>query len=76
MPGTDGVLIEWGDHRGTFLPQMWDQLPDPSRLAGHLKRKAGLDTRLLGARRPAVEPRGAEMGGAVAQMNSLIFRQS
>ena len=42
-PGTDGVLIEWGDHRGTFLPQMWEQLPDPRHFLGHLKQKAGLD---------------------------------
>jgi len=42
-PGTDGVLLEWGEHRGTFLPQMWEQLPDPRQFLGHLKRKAGLD---------------------------------
>jgi hypothetical protein len=41
-PGIDGVILEWGRHRGTFLPQVWEQLPDPRRFFGQLKRKAGL----------------------------------
>lgn len=44
VPGRDGLLLEWGSHRGTFLPQMWKQLPDPGRFLSQLKRKAGLDT--------------------------------
>ncbi len=41
-PGVDGVILVWGSHRGTFLPQVWEQLPDPAEFLGHLKRKAGL----------------------------------
>lgn len=41
-PGRDGVLLEWHNHRGTFLPQVWEQLPDPRDFVRHLKRKAGL----------------------------------
>lgn len=41
-PGVDGVILEWARHRGTFLPQVWDQLPDPRRFLAQLKRKAGL----------------------------------
>jgi AmmeMemoRadiSam system protein A len=41
-PGLDGVILESGRRRGTFLPQMWDALPDPRRFMSHLKRKAGL----------------------------------
>jgi len=41
-PGVDGVILEWGDHRGTFLPQVWEQLPDPHDFLAQLKRKAGL----------------------------------
>jgi len=41
-PGVDGLVLEWGRHRGTFLPQVWDDLPDPRDFLGHLKRKAGL----------------------------------
>lgn len=41
-PGVDGVLLEQAWHRGTFLPQVWDQLPEPSEFLRQLKRKAGL----------------------------------
>lgn len=41
-PGLDGVILECRDRRGTFLPQVWDQLPDPRDFLGQLKRKAGL----------------------------------
>ncbi|NLH83669.1 MAG: AmmeMemoRadiSam system protein A [Phyllobacteriaceae bacterium] len=41
-PGVDGLVLEWGRHRGTFLPQVWDDLPDPRAFLAHLKRKAGL----------------------------------
>lgn len=41
-PGIDGVLLESGLHRGTFLPQVWQQLPDKKDFMTHLKNKAGL----------------------------------
>ena len=42
-PGIDGVILEYGSKRGTFLPQVWEQLPDPRIFFAHLKQKAGLD---------------------------------
>jgi len=41
-PGVDGVVLEYGPHRGTFLPQVWAQLPEPMQFMAHLKQKAGL----------------------------------
>jgi AmmeMemoRadiSam system protein A len=41
-PGIDGVILEHGWHRATFLPQVWEQLPDPREFMAHLKSKAGL----------------------------------
>ena len=41
-PGVDGVILEMGSHRSTFLPQVWEQLPDPWDFLAHLKHKAGL----------------------------------
>mgnify|MGYP002620751147 CR=1 FL=1 len=41
-PGVDGVIIQEGTHRGTFLPSVWDQLPEPAQFLAHLKLKAGL----------------------------------
>jgi AmmeMemoRadiSam system protein A len=40
--GIDGVVFEFGRYRSTFLPQVWDQLPDTAVFMAHLKRKAGL----------------------------------
>jgi len=41
-PHIDGVVIERGRHRATFLPQVWEQLPLPEEFLGHLCYKAGL----------------------------------
>ena len=41
-PGVDGLVLEFGHHRGTFLPQVWEQLPEPAAFLISLKRKAGL----------------------------------
>jgi hypothetical protein len=41
-PGTDGLIIEDQGHRATFLPKVWDEIPEPQRFLGHLKNKAGL----------------------------------
>lgn len=42
VPGIDGVVFEYGNHRSTFLPQVWDQLPATDDFIAHLKVKAGL----------------------------------
>ena len=41
-PEIDGVIFEYGYYRSTFLPQVWEQLPDPQTFMAHLKHKAGL----------------------------------
>lgn len=41
-PHRDGVVLEYGWHRATFLPQVWEQLPEPRKFLQQLKRKAGL----------------------------------
>ena len=41
-PGVDGVCLDYGDMRSTFLPQVWESLPEPGEFLGELKRKAGL----------------------------------
>jgi AmmeMemoRadiSam system protein B/AmmeMemoRadiSam system protein A len=41
-PFEDGLILSDGNRRGLFLPQVWDQLPDPKDFTSHLKRKAGL----------------------------------
>jgi AmmeMemoRadiSam system protein A len=41
-PGVDGVIIKKGGASATFLPQVWQQLPDVADFLSHLCRKAGL----------------------------------
>ena len=41
-PGVDGIVFQFGRHRSTFLPQVWESLPDPNLFMQQLKRKAGL----------------------------------
>jgi AmmeMemoRadiSam system protein A len=41
-PNVDGVVLQKGMHRATFLPQVWEQLATPETFLGHLCQKAGL----------------------------------
>ena len=41
-PGIDGVILTAAGRRSTFLPQVWEQLPDPEEFLAHLVAKAGL----------------------------------
>lgn len=40
--GVDGLILEDGYHRATFLPSVWRQLPDKQQFLQQLKLKAGL----------------------------------
>lgn len=41
-PGIDGLILQSGLRRATFLPAVWEDLPDPRQFIHHLKRKAGI----------------------------------
>ncbi len=41
-PGVDGLVLRFGRYQGTFLPQVWDALPDVREFLDELKQKAGL----------------------------------
>jgi len=54
-PGVDGLILSCRGRRATFLPSVWEQLPDKKRFLSHLKEKAGLpgnywDTELQASR--------------------------
>ena len=40
-PGIDGLIIEDGDKRATFLPSVWTGIPEPERFVHALAKKAG-----------------------------------
>lgn len=41
-PGVDGLVIQQGSRRATFLPSVWEQLPEPTQFLLHLMQKAGI----------------------------------
>jgi AmmeMemoRadiSam system protein A len=41
-PGEDGVVLAYRGRRATFLPQVWESLPEPREFIAALKEKAGL----------------------------------
>ncbi len=41
-PGVDGLVLAYRDRRATFLPQVWESLPDASAFVDALKRKLGV----------------------------------
>jgi AmmeMemoRadiSam system protein A len=42
QPGIDGLILQDGPHRATFLPSVWESLTEPKKFLTELKRKAGL----------------------------------
>jgi hypothetical protein len=42
-PGRDGIILDEGGRRATYLPSVWQQLPDPEMFIRELRRKAGLN---------------------------------
>lgn len=41
QPNVDGLILKHGIYQGTFLPQVWEQLPTPKLFLEHLSQKAG-----------------------------------
>lgn len=42
-PGIDGLILSDGQRKGTFLPSVWETLPEAADFLRELKKKAGLD---------------------------------
>ena len=42
-PHLDGLILKHGIYQGTFLPQVWEQLPSTHQFLEHLSYKAGAD---------------------------------
>jgi hypothetical protein len=42
QPGIDGLILQEKWHRSTFLPSVWESLPNPHDFLQRLKQKAGL----------------------------------
>ncbi len=75
-PGRDGVVLEWQGRRATFLPQVWEKLPDAAAFLEQLALKAGLppdawrepEARLdVYTVTPCAEPETGDVPGAAAE---------
>ena len=42
VPGRDGLVLREGERSATFLPAVWEQLPEPRDFLRELRQKAGL----------------------------------
>jgi hypothetical protein len=67
-PGEDGIILECEGRRATFLPQVWEGLPDPEQFLAHLKQKAEIPanvrtTRCKVLRYGALKWSEAKLGG-------------
>jgi AMMECR1 domain-containing protein len=40
--GKPGIILQFGSRSATFLPQVWDELPQPEQFLAHLCMKACL----------------------------------
>ena len=49
-PGEDGIILGYEGRRATFLPQVWESLPEPEQFIAQLRRKAGIPATVSTAR--------------------------
>jgi uncharacterized protein len=54
-PGVHGVILSQSYRRATFLPQVWEQLPETEDFLEHLCRKAGMEKTCWKDAKTAVE---------------------
>ena len=74
-PGVDGLLLSCGGLRATFLPKVWDKLPEPPLFLAQLKRKSGVADdfwdRDLVARRYQTQEFGAALSLDAARLPGM-----
>jgi len=54
-PNLDGVVLRDGHRRATFLPQVWEKIPDPCVFLSHLCQKMGVSSDVWKQRKLQVE---------------------
>ena len=60
-PGIDGVVFEYGHHRSTFLPQVWEELPRARRVPRAPQAQSRAAARFLGPRGEARALHGVQV---------------
>jgi hypothetical protein len=59
QPNVDGLILKHAHHQGTFLPQVWEQLPTPKEFLEHLSMKAGANPSIY-SEHPSIYRYGVE----------------
>ncbi len=54
-PRVDGVILRAGSRRATFLPQVWEKIPEPAEFLDHLCLKMGAEAGLWRKKRLNVQ---------------------
>ena len=54
-PQTDGIILRDGSRRATFLPQVWEKIPDPEDFLSQLCLKMGASSNLWMRKKITVE---------------------
>ena len=62
-PNVHGVILSRGMHRSTFLPQVWEQVPDKEEFLEHLCLKGGMSSKAWQDPKTKVEVYEAEVFG-------------
>lgn len=70
QPGTDGLILSYGRHRATFLPAVWETLPQPQLFLSQLKKKAGLAPDFWHSELHFQRYRSDSFGAAVGDLDS------
>jgi hypothetical protein len=73
-PGVDGLLIDDGLRRATFLPAVWHSLPDPRDFLHALRRKAGMPDAVWPATLRAWRYQVEEIGPAASEPDRITAR--
>lgn len=71
-PGVDGVILRHGRNGATFLPQVWEQLPEPNVFLDHLCLKAGLSRKLWNRDHPEISVYQVEHFGECETVVTVI----
>lgn len=73
-PGIDGLLIDDGLRRATFLPAVWNSLPDPGAFVHALRTKAGMADGVWPATLRAWRYEVEEIGPAAGERDRITAR--
>jgi AmmeMemoRadiSam system protein A len=71
VPKLDGLILEYENYQGTFLPQVWDQLQDVDQFLEHLSYKAGASPNIYNSHPSMYRYRVQKMEGKFDEILSL-----